>query len=125
MIVYFFNRHKWTFEFSGVNLIYHVHCYISGKANVKSKKINFAMSENKCQSLLEIDKSIQQSPNFQPYDSARKPAKGPILKTPPSRNSSNDNVTPLSKKKKQALLYNTMINSKSKFAARAVASDFF
>ena len=83
------------------------------------------MSENKCQSLLEIDKSIQQSPNFQPYDAARKPAKGPILKTPPAGNNSNLNVTPLSKKKKQAVLYNTMINSKSKFAARSVASDFF
>ena len=82
------------------------------------------MSENKCQSLLEIDKSIQQSPNFQPYDSARKPAKGPILKTPPGRGS-EIHVTPLSKKKKQTVLYNTMVNSKSKFAARAVASDFF
>ena len=82
------------------------------------------MSENKCQSLLELDKSIQQSPNFQPYDAARKPAK-PVLKTPPGGDSSKLNVTPLSKKKKQTVLYNTMINSKSKFAARAVASDFF
>ena len=97
---------------------------IAEKTKAISKKINFAMSENKCQSLLELDKSIQQSPNFQPYDAARKPAK-PVLKTPPGGDSSKLNVTPLSKKKKQTVLYNTMINSKSKFAARAVASDLF
>ena len=91
-----------------------------------SKKINFAMSENKCQSLRDLDISIQQSPHFQPYDATKKPAKGPILKTPPLNNKSSENSTPLSiKKKKQAVLYNTMVNGKSKFVQRAVASDFF
>ena len=95
------------------------------KSNGVSKRINFAISENKCQSLKDIDKSIQQSPNFQPFDATKRPAKGPILKTPPGGNSSSQNLTPLVKKKKQTVLYNTMINGKSKFARRPVASDFF
>ena len=95
------------------------------KRNGVSKRINFAMSENKCQSLLELDKSIQQSPHFQPYDASKRPAKGPILKTPPSGNKNSKNLTPFAKQKKKAVLYNTMINGKSKFATRAVASDFF
>ena len=95
------------------------------KASVVSKRINFAISENKCQSLKEIDNSIKQSPNFQPFDASKRPAKGPILKTPPEGTSSSQNLTPFVKKKKQTVLYNTMINGKSKFARRSVASDFF
>ena len=83
------------------------------------------MSENKCQSLRELDISIQQSPNFQPYDASKRPAKGPILKTTPNGSKATENVTPVVKKKKQTVLYNTMINSKSKFARRMVASDYF
>lgn len=95
------------------------------KAQRVSKRINFAMSENKCQSLRELDISIQQSPNFQPYDASKKPAKGPILKTTPNGSKTSENVTPIAKKKKQTVLYNTMLNSKSKFARRMVASDYF
>ena len=91
-----------------------------------SKRINFAMSENKCQSLRELDISIQQSPNFRPYDATKKPAKGPILKTPPLANKSSQKLTSSGKiKKKQTVLYNTMVNGKSKFARRPVAADFF
>ena len=96
------------------------------KMNRTAKRINFAMTENKCQSLKQIDVSIQQSPNFQPFDATKRPAKGPILKTPPSSgNNAKPKVSSNKRMLNQTVMYNTMVNGKSKFANRPVASDFF
>ena len=93
----------------------------ASKLDIKGRKLNFAMSQNKYQSLKEIDRSIQESPDI-PFDAERVPSHG-VLKV---RSATS---TPTGKKmsKQQSVMYNTMINGKSKFAVkrRAVASDFF
>ena len=65
---------------------------------------------------------MQESPDI-PFDAERMPSKG-LLKVTATPTS-----TPKNKKmsKQQSVMYNTMMNSKSPFAAkrRPVASDFF
>ena len=103
-----------------------MHSFLLDKMNRASKRINFAMTENKCRSLKQIDVSIQQSPNFQPFDATKRPAKGPILKTPPSLGkTAKPKVCSNKRMLNQTVMYNTMVNGKSKFASRPVASDFF
>jgi len=90
----------------------------------KGRKLNFAMSQNKYQSLLDVDRSMQESPEI-PFDAERMPAKG-LLKvkamTPTSTPKTSKKMN-----KAQSVMYNTMMNSKSPFAAkrRPVAADFF
>ena len=70
---------------------------------------------------------MQESPDI-PFDAERMPSKGLLKVTASSRN--NPTSTPKNSKKmskQQSVMYNTMMNSKSPFAAkrRPVASDFF
>jgi len=96
----------------------------SAAAIEKGRKLNFAISQNKYQSLLDVDRSMQESPEI-PFDAERVPTKG-LLKV-----KSTPTSTPKTGKKgmskAQSVMYNTMMNSKSPFAAkrRPMASDFF
>ena len=77
----------------------------------KKKKIVYALSQNKCQSITDMDRSMQDSPDI-PFVTEKKPAQG-ILKTKSANNTPNGMPT-----SKAALRYNTQMNSKSKAAKK-------
>jgi len=96
-----------------------------GAASDKSRKLNFALSQNKFQNIKEVDRSMQESPDI-PFDAERMPSKG-LLKVTASPNPTSTPKNSKKMSKQQSVMYNTMMNSKSPFAAkrRPVASDFF
>merc|ERR1712008_214319 len=77
----------------------------------KKKKIVYALSQNRCQSITDMDRSMQDSPDI-PFGTEKKPAQG-ILKTKSANSTPNGLPTP-----KAALRYNTQMNSKSKAAKK-------
>lgn len=76
----------------------------------KKRRISFALSQNKCESLNDIDKSMQDSPDI-PFLPEKVPKQG-VLK------SKSVNSTPNVPLSKAALSYNTMMNGKSKAAKK-------
>merc|ERR1719483_1645802 len=77
----------------------------------KKKKIVYALSQNRCQSITDMDRSMQDSPDI-PFGTEKKPAQG-ILKTKSANSTPNGLPT-----SKAALRYNTQMNSKSKAAKK-------
>jgi hypothetical protein len=87
------------------------------------RKINFAMTYNKYQSVLEHSRSVEASPDI-PFSPARQPKQG-LLK---NKNDISVVDTPPTAIKRQEVARNTVKNSKSKAAVivnRMRASDFF
>jgi len=77
----------------------------------KKRRISFALSQNKCQSINDIDRSMQDSPDI-PFGIEKRPIQG-VLKT----KSANSTPTGMPTSK-AALRYNTEMNSRSKAAKR-------
>merc|ERR1740129_91091 len=77
----------------------------------KKKKIVYALSQNRFQSITDMDRSMQDSPDI-PFGTEKKPAQG-ILKTKSANSTPNGLPT-----SKAALRYNTQMNSKSKAAKK-------
>ena len=90
-------------------------------SEVQKRRINFALSQNKCQSFLDIDRSMQESPDI-PFDAKRRPKQG-VLKAKAKAASANSTPEISANGDKKTLHFNTMMNGRSKAAKKLANSS--